>query len=476
MLGRSFKRVIVWMGGLALLLVLGLLVLPTALGTKWIYQPLVDRLAADDFVVIVDSVRLRWFSPLKFERIEVKQLDGTSLISAAEIRTDRGLFGYLIGGRRVGRIEIVRPTVDVKLLEDSSNLNRFIKAIEGKTTLSNQVDQHQTKSSGKLRVDVEVAVIEASATVVRDAKQLVVVPPFDLNVQYLAAEGPSRLKVAPTQVLKEVELTPELINLGLGYAVPLLAKSAWFDGKVSLTIGEIDVPLDQPLGSTGDAVLTLHTVRSGPSDPAIVGVLDFIAKLRGREVEHEFVFVDSSKIAIAVQDSQVTHSGLQIGLPKLDPRLQLESAGSVGLADKRLALNLAVPVPIEHLARRDSVKELGVPKINIPIGGTLEKPVVEWNVMRGDTAELIGLIRGQLESEAPGAAAMLGALEGLAAGNADQSIGAATDLIKELRDRWRAPKEVEATNAEESLEISQPQRRPVREALRDLLRGSGESP
>ena len=489
MRGRAIKRLIVCIFGAAVLLVLGLLVLPTVLGTKWIYQPMVDRLAADDFVVSVDGVRLRWFSPLKFDRIEVKQSDGTPLISVAEIRTDRGLFGYLLGGRRVGRIEIVRPTVDVKLLEDSSNLNRFVKAIEGKTKSPDAGDQDEPTSLGKLRVDVEVRVIEASATVERDGKSLVVVPPFDLNLHYLSVDGPTRLVVSPTQVLKEVVLTQELIALGLGHAVPLLAKSAWFDGKVSLDIGEIDVPLDRPLEAKGDAILTLHSVRSGPSDPAIMSVLDFIAKLRGRDAEYEFVFVEGSQVAIAVQHRQVSHTGLQVGLPKLDPRLQLASSGSVGLEDKKLALNLSVPVPLEHVARRDSVKELGVPQINVPIGGTLDKPVIEWSVMRGDSAELIGLIRGQLADEAPGTAAVLGALEGLAGGDADQAISAATDLIKELRERRRKANEAGANNAggTEATEQSDGSganappadsspRRPVRDALRDLLRGKGDSP
>ena len=463
--------------GAFLLLVIGLLVLPTVLGTKWIYQPLVNRVAADDFALSVESVRLRWFSPLKFTGIEVKQSDGTSLISVDEFRTDRGLFGYLIGGRRVGRIEIVRPTVDVRLLEDSTNLTRFIKAIEGKTKSvddAGNVDG-ESRSPAKLRFDVEVAVIEASAKVSRDAQQLVVVPPFDVDVQYLAAAGPSRLKIAPAQVLKQVELTPELIDLGLGHAVPLLAESAWFDGRVSLDIGAIEVPLDNPIQSTGDATLTLHTVRSGPSDPTIVNVLDFIAKLRGREPQHEFVFVDGSQIAVGLRDAQVTHSGLQVGLPRIDPRLQVESAGSVGLSDQRLALVLGVPVPVEQLARRDSVKELGVPKISVPIGGTLHEPVVEWSVMRGDSAELIGMIRGQLVEEAPGTAAVLGAIEGLAGGDADQAISAATDLIQELRQRRRAAKEAAEDPEQDSTgsdaSTSESSRRPIRDALREMLRG-----
>ncbi len=472
MLGRRIKQIAFCGLVLTALLMVGVLMLPTILGTKWIYQPLVDRLAADDFDLSIDSVHLRWFTPLRFERIYIAQADGLGLVSIAEIRSNRSLFGFLLGGRQLGRIEIVRPTIDARLLSDASNLDRLIKAIEGKPKDSSD------KKKEKLRIDVEVAIMGASAKVQRDnePEPLVVIPPFDLNVNYLAATGPSRLHISPTQVLKQVELTPELIELGLGYAVPLLAKSAWFDGKVSLDLDELNIPLDQPIQSTGSAVLTLHTVRSGPSQPEIVTLLDLIAKLRGREPHHELVFVDGSQIAIGMKDSQVTHAGLQVGLPRVDSRLQFESSGSVGLLDKRLALSLEVPIPVEQFARRDQVKELGVPKLTVPIGGTLDDPVVDWDVFRGESANLIGLIRNSVAEEAPVTAAALGAIEGLAGGKLDPTIAAGVDLVKEVIERRRAAKEAAEASSASTGEAPTEPKRPIRDALRDLLRGKKDSP
>ncbi len=167
------------------LLLLLLLVLPTLIGTKWIYQPLVDRLAADDFVVKLDGVRLGWFTPLRFRGIEIKQVDGPSLLTVDEINTDRGLLGYLLSGRRMGRIQIERPTVDVQLIEDSTNLERFIKAIEGRSP-----QQQEEAAREKLKIDVEVVIHGASAKVHRDSElPLVVIPPFDANVRYLGQRG-----------------------------------------------------------------------------------------------------------------------------------------------------------------------------------------------------------------------------------------------------------------------------------------------
>ena len=107
MLGRRIKQIAFCGLVLTALLMVGVLMLPTILGTKWIYQPLVDRLAADDFDLSIDSVHLRWFTPLRFERIYIAQADGLGLVSIAEIRSNRSLFGFLLGGRQLGRIEIV---------------------------------------------------------------------------------------------------------------------------------------------------------------------------------------------------------------------------------------------------------------------------------------------------------------------------------------------------------------------------------
>ncbi len=48
-------------------------------------------------------------------------------------------------------------------------------------------------------------------------------PPFDIAARYQAASGDSRLIIQPTRILDQVKLTKELIDLGLGHAVPLLA-------------------------------------------------------------------------------------------------------------------------------------------------------------------------------------------------------------------------------------------------------------
>ncbi len=442
--------------------------LPTLMGSSWIYQPLVDRLKADDFQLQVGGVHLRWLSPLRLSNITLRRgTQGSVLVQVDQVQTDRGLLGYLLGGRKLGKIVIQSPTVDVHLLKEGTDLEQFVQAVDNATR---QPDTAPDQPSGPPQFDIDVQVRNFSATVVRDAQAtpLVVVPPLDLDVHYRAAEGASRVSIAPTKILDQVVLTPELVELGLGHAVPLLANSAWFDGRISLSVDAIDIPLATPELSTGKALLTLHQVRSGPNDEAVIRMLDMLAKMRRKEAQHELVFVDGSQIQIQVAEGRVHHEGLQFGLPKVDERLQIATEGSVGLKDRSLAMIVHLPIPLEQLARRDSVKQLGVPTLPLPIGGTLDKPEVRLADMRGDAAQLLGMIREQLAEDSPGSAAAIGALEGLAEGKADVAIEATIDLLKELRDRRREAKESDPKSPDST--PPPPGNRPIRDALKDLFR------
>ncbi len=503
------KRVLTFAGVGLLLLAIVVAVLPTLVGSRWIYEPFLKRLAANDFRVSVGEIYLRWLSPVRFGDIAIRQESGQQLITIEQIKTDRSLIGHLLGGRQLGRIEIHQPNISVELLKDGSNLQRFVQAIDAgakdkqrapkqppafdvdlvmrgvRATVSKVASDFVSASENRATVDLNTqaatanadAASRASANAVASESNLgplVVVPPFDMTVHYTALSGASRLKVDPTPLLREVQITRELIELGLGHAVPLLAKSAWFDGKVSLDVGIIDVPLDDPKQANAKLSLTLHQVRSGPSDPVIMRALDLLARLRKSEVPRELVFVDGSTIDIEVRDGRVFHRGLQFGLPQMDSRLQIATSGSVGLEDRTLDMLLEIPIPVEQLARREQVQQLGVPMLRLPIRGTLDNPIIDWNAMRNDTTALLSGIKQALGDDAPNTAKVVGLLEGLSSGQADDGIEAAFDLLQQFRENRKANRE----QAESENGGAPPERRPVRDALRDLLRPkrSGDQP
>jgi hypothetical protein len=457
------------------------LIAPSILSTSWVYEPFVSAFAKNRFALKIGGVRLSWFSPIEVQSITLAEFSADSeqnnlnpLLSIDSIKTDRGLFSYLINGKQLGKITIQSPVVDIDLLENESNIQRVIQAIQRSSNGSNDSSSNPKKAS----IDVDVSIIGMSVHVARtgESEPLVVVPAFDTELSYRASGQEPVLEIKPTQILKETVLTQELVQLGLGHAVPLLAKSAWFDGRVSLSCGPVSVPLDHPIDSRGSATLVMHEVRTGPSEPLVVDAISLLSTLRNKDIPAELVFVNGSSLEIAIENKTVSHSGLEAGLPTVDERLQVSSAGTVGLEDKALNLLVKVPVPVEQLAQRDKVKELGVPQLSLPIRGTLDKPELDWTAFRKDSGLLLSLMAGQLQTDAPVVGGVVGALGGVAEGKADEAIEAAAALVKQLRERRQKKMEENSKEADKSAsgedgeDATKPSRRPVLDALRRAIR------
>jgi hypothetical protein len=201
------------------------------------------------------------------------------------------------------------------------------------------------------------------------------------------------------------------------------------------------------------------------------------------------VFIDGSVIQVQLAEGRVEHRGVQVGFPKIDQRLQLSTSGTVGLVDRQIDLGLGVPVPLEMLARRESVQQIGVPQVTLPVRGTIDSPFVDWKALRGDSADLLSLVSAALGDEAPGTAALIDLASGVTDGKADEAIGAAVDLIKELRARRLERKARTDTETRGDAKIpggslqeidgsgkdptkTEAPRRPLRDALKNILGGS----
>jgi hypothetical protein len=451
---------------------------PMIAGSKWVYDPIVQSFARDKLDLKIGRVSLSWFRPIVLSQITVSEWPTpnspppTPLLTLDSVETDRGLLSFLWNRNQLGRLVLNEPKIDIALLEDDSNLRRIIRALKGSNNSDEGSSQSPEVEKDTKAFDIDVSLRNMSVLVSKDGlrEPLVVVPPFNADVAYRSVSQDPIVKVAATKVLDQVRLTPELVKLGLDHAAPLLAKSAWFDGRVSLDVSDLTIPVDHPIDAIGAASLTMHQVRTGPTEPLIIEAIEFLSRLRNRPDDRmELVFVDGSKIDVSIQETRVTHSGLEAGLPQLDERLQISSSGSIGLSDKGVDIEIQVPVPVEQLARRDAVKQLGVPRLRIPVHGTLTEPMVDWNEFRKDSGLLLAMMAGQLEDQAPILGGVLGSLGGVAEGNADDAIAAASEMLQELRERRQRRREAEREGSPPAEEDRPATRRPVLDALRRSL-------
>ena len=138
--------------GLLLILTAFVASLPSIVGSRWFYQKLVDKLAVEGFRLEIGSADISWIRPIALRDIRIEQLDAPepvdpflassdnplsssdptvslassatsqntsrklSLLSVEAIESNRSLLGYLVGGRNLGKITIVKPKVDIELL------------------------------------------------------------------------------------------------------------------------------------------------------------------------------------------------------------------------------------------------------------------------------------------------------------------------------------------------------------------------
>ncbi len=486
----SQRRLYRWLGATAVVAVLTVLFLPQLLGSRWVYRPLLERLRAGDFGLTVDSVELSWLQPVRLRGLTIADLsddaDSPPLVQVGRVETDRGPLAYLFSGRDLGRLLIEDLAVDVSLLDEDGGLNDLLKAIGGRPA----EDDDAVARGGPPVINVDVSIKRMRAIVRQQgvAEPLVVVPPLDVDVAYRTDDGEPVLRVEPTRLLDRVDLTPELVELGLGFVAPILAKAAWLDGTVSADVGEIKIPLLQPLASTGTAEVTFHSVRAGMANETLRNGLHRAARLIGREPTDEVMLVDGTVVNVEMADTVIRHHGLKLGLPRVDPRLQITSRGDVRLDDRSLDLLFAIPVPIELLTNRDSLRELGVPTVGLPVIGKLGEPELQWDQLRGDAADVIGSIGSQIADESPRAGAIISALSGLAEGDADETIREAGQAIQNLQQRLRERREANraAADAEETsgsgdtedgspeVDSEQPERPPrsILDRLRLRRRGS----
>lgn len=476
---------------LLFVLALALLGLPTFVGSHWVYQPLVDRLAAEKFQLKIEKVHFRWFQPISFKTIQLSNTpkkrnpkdqltsasDEAPLVKIDSIRSDRSLLGFLWYGRNLGTIEVINPNIDVRLLEDGSNLERLIGELTNSSPKTDAGDQGPDGDQGSKQppmMDITIVVkgFHVSVTDEQTQEPIMVIPPFDTSISYKSIGTDPQVMVAPTKALSQVVITRRLIQLGLAKAVPLLANSTEFDGQVSLECGPMSIPLEHPQDATGTAALTLHSVRTIPADPTILGAIDLMGRLFKRQLPHELIFVDGSTVNVEIANQVVKHEGVRAGLPKVDQRLQIATSGSVGLVDRKLDLSVELPVPLEHLAKRQTVKQLGVPSIILPIKGSLDKPELDWSTLRQNSADLLSVISTALGEEAPLAGAVTGALSDLAEGQADQAIEQGINLVQQILQRRKQQSQSQPDNPSDPMNESSSEKsgRPLRDAIKKIFR------
>jgi len=207
------------------------------------------------------------------------------------------------------------------------------------------------------------------------AKGLLSIPPTQVEAsggrillggQLRLAPEPQELVVPPGRVVDQVEVNPRMCYYALKYIAPVVAGVASADGRFSIELDQCRIPLADPAKGELSGRMIVHSVRVGPGPLARE-----LAVLLGYQSPAELT--RESVIDFRMADGRVYHRGLETHFGQVT----MTTSGSVGL-DQSLSLVAEMPIPPTWLANRPLLNSaLRNQTIRIPIGGTLEKPVLD---------------------------------------------------------------------------------------------------
>jgi hypothetical protein len=369
---------------------------------------------------------------LVVEQLELGSSQGEPTLRIESCETDQTLFARLLGGRQLGTVRISDPTLYYTLDRDGiSNVTRTFARVEPEMERDRTTEELLKRASNSVALSCEIH----RATFVYRARPER--PEWSLGGLSTTAKlypgeasGGGVLVVEPGRLVDHLELTPEICRDLLQYVAPALAGTSWVEGRFTMEMREMRLPLEDPRVGKIDGTLTIHSVRAGPG-PLVTGILSLF------EIPNAIQLIEESPVTFELVDQRVHHTGLQFGAGEF----HVSTSGSVGL-DESLDLIAEVQLPTFSSDRRPVLQALSGKAIRIPIKGTLARPEVDKNYWQDAIADLTN-----------------GALQPMLDENATwlDIVTSANELRKDLRQR----REVSGANA------NPPARRP---RLRELLR------
>jgi len=295
------------------------------------------------------GARLGWFSPIHFEDVEIRSLDGEPVVSIARLEGDRALW-RMVFGRDLGELRVERPRIDVVIDRGGSNLRRVFP----KHKLPN-VSLGVKVVGGRVSVRGGDAARPWTAEPVNFA--------FRLRPRSASADGQPRLEIEPGVVFSDAPLASDACRDLLKYIAPVVANATEVSGRFSVEVDRCEFPLMDFAQGEGSGRLTIHKLALGPG-PLVHELAAFV------KLPPDAVTVEEETVTFRMAQGRIHHSRLPFRLQ----RLQVTTSGSVGMDDRSLEMVAKLALPEDLWDERPL---LANKTLRIPIGGTLDKPKID---------------------------------------------------------------------------------------------------
>jgi len=344
-----------------------------------------------DADVSVRGVRVGWFGPLVLEGVRVAPRDGAPVpLSIARVEVANGLAAILASFGDLGDVSVQGLEADV-VFDDRrrTNLAGLVRPRPDGGGPSG--GGRPARAAVGMRLAVEDAIVRISGPW---SPGPWVSEPIDVRaVLGPAVDGRGAAwSVEPVELLADARLEPAVAQGILAYIAPVLAGATRTSGRFSLRIDGATLPVGRPGDGTLAGRLDMHEVVVGPG-PMVENLLSsFPARL---PAPPDIAIAEESRVAFRLADRQVSHEGLEFGVPLAGAgqRLDIQSSGSVGIDDGALDIRLRLPIPANLPQDRPVLAALAGKSVSVGIRGDLGEPKV---VFDGSIKEAAGEFVGDL--------------------------------------------------------------------------------
>jgi hypothetical protein len=385
------SRRLLWALAIPLLLVA---IAPYVLARQPLRNWFLTLLAGDvDGHVTASGARFGWFSPVAIYDLEVHPASGPPLLTVARCEGDTPLWRLMLRPSQIGHMEIDHPQVRIVVDENrQSNLAGFLKPLQKAN--QNRADEPQDQAAPAEVPNLALMIsVSGGSFAFRGSPEAQEWMLGSLNITgglrpARIEGGPPELIIEPGRVIDHVEITPEICNDLLKFAAPVLADVARAQGSFTVELEQFQMPLGQPKAGEMRGTLSIHLVDvgAGPMTRMLTEVFGLPQTLR---------LADENEIRFSMEQGRVYHENLEFYLGTM----RLRTSGYVGM-DQSLDLVAKITLPeldIEAPALRQMFSGR---QIEIPIRGTLDKPVLTGEAAQKEGTEmLLTLIQELLDGD-----------------------------------------------------------------------------
>jgi hypothetical protein len=310
-------------------------------------------LASPSVTASSDCASFGWFSPISVHGLRLSSANKHVDVSVEDVSAERCLWRLWSSAPDLGTIRIDKSHVLLELPLDVQ--------VHG---LSDWLEPTFT------------AIVKDAGLTVRLKEQyepVIDVDDINMTIRVEKAGEGRVLTLDPVTIFDRRKLSPQLANRLLHLFDPTMSDVPQISGAVSLSLEKLRIPIGVPRDQAVQRMelegkLVLHDVSTEVNNPMRQALVKLVAVMNGKDASSVLCLVQEDEIRFHVRDGRLHHEKIRIGLPDIDPELQITSRGSVGL-DKTLDLFMELP-RLDKALRQ----EKGPAKCRIT--GTIDNPKI----------------------------------------------------------------------------------------------------